>query len=201
MSLEHIMRPEIFVLQASETVTEAAVQLRDRQIGAALVQEAGRVAGIFTERDILTKLIPRRLPPETTTVREIMSKPLITVPVTATLPEALRMLQDNAIRHLPVCDASGNLIGIIGLRDVIKAQMKNLEFELDQRKHNEKTSSETLSQIQELSSIISSIVIGVSSDDHIFLWNAAAEQTFHITSSAVIGKLFAESGIKWDWDI
>ena len=83
-----------------------------------LVTEEGRVAGIFTERDVLQRVIGEMRRPSATAVSEVMSAKVVCVSPDTDLDEVSALMKDRRIRHVPVCDSDGNLLGMISIGDV-----------------------------------------------------------------------------------
>jgi CBS domain-containing protein len=99
-------------LPATATVREAAREMRTRHVGAVLVVAGTRLEGIFTERDMVNRVVAEGLDPDGTKLAEVMTRNPDTVGPNDTALVALRRMQDGAYRHLPVVD-SGRLVGII----------------------------------------------------------------------------------------
>lgn len=100
------------------TVLEAAQEMNARRIGALVVTEGDKVVGIFTERDILTKVVAGQLAPDRTTVGEVMTSPVACCCLDTTLEECRTVMTDKRIRHLPVVE-DDCLLGIITSGDVL----------------------------------------------------------------------------------
>lgn len=108
------------------TVAEVSELMATRRIGAILVVEKGKLAGIFTERDALVRVIAKGVDPKTTTVAEVMTRNPDTILPTESVQTALDLMAARGYRHLPVID-EGKLYGIISIRDLyrsVKAQME-----------------------------------------------------------------------------
>lgn len=116
---------ELVVVDAGTSVAQAAVVMSDRQIGAVPVMDGERVAGIFTERDALARVVAARVDPGSTPVSEVMSTDLVTADITESHDACMRRMQQARVRHLLVLRA-GRLAGILSMRDL-------LALELDER--------------------------------------------------------------------
>ena len=108
------------------SVLEAAQIMNERHIGSLVVVEGGKskrgpVAGIITERDILTRIVAVSRDPRTTRIREVMTTPVITCDPRATLDELRAVMRSRRIRHVPVIDA-GQLAGIVSIGDLNAAE-------------------------------------------------------------------------------
>jgi CBS domain-containing protein len=104
------------------TVAEAARVMSARTIGAVPVLDADRVAGIFTERDVLTRIVACGRDPERTPVRDVMSTDLVVADVKESCEVCLHRMQQAHVRHLIVID-EGRLAGIVSLRDLLRADL------------------------------------------------------------------------------
>jgi CBS domain-containing protein len=94
--------------------------MREEKKGYAVVIDpaGGTVAGIFTERDVMTRVIEQKLP-ATTPVEKVMTPSPKTLKVTDSVADAIRLMNQGRYRHLPLVDADGRLVGVLGVRDVI----------------------------------------------------------------------------------
>src|ERR1700739_3287306 len=102
-----------------ETTAEQAIRtMLDRRVGAvAVIDEDQRVAGIFTERDVLRRLSQSRRDPANTPVREVMTTPVEMAARPTTPGEALATMLDRHYRHLPIVDDDGRLLGMLSIRN------------------------------------------------------------------------------------
>jgi CBS domain-containing protein len=115
-------------LPSSATVREAARQMRARHVGAVLVVARDRLEGIFTERDMVNRVVAEGLNPDGTKLAEVMTKNPDTVGPNDTALVALRRMQDGGYRHLPVVD-HGHLVGIVSRRDFDGDEKARLDTE------------------------------------------------------------------------
>lgn len=108
-------------IKPTSTVAEAARLMRANNIGSVLVMdESERLVGILTERDIVYKVVAEGKSLETP-VEEAMTRDIITVREEATIAEAARLMIGMNIRHIPVVDAHGRVVGVLSLRDLARA--------------------------------------------------------------------------------
>jgi CBS domain-containing protein len=117
-------------LPPESTVREAARLMAARRIGAILVTRSGRLAGIFTERDMVNRVAAEGRDPDTTRLAEVMTPDPRTVESDARTVEALRLMQIGGFRHLPVM-RRGKLEGILSLRDFASMELAELERQGD----------------------------------------------------------------------
>lgn len=117
---------------ADITVRHAAKAMAERHIGAVLVTANGRLEGIFTERDVLNRVVAPGKDPETVTIGEVMTRNPDTVSPDATALDTLIRMQTKGYRHLPVVD-DGELVGIVSVRDLFAAVKRELEEDIQER--------------------------------------------------------------------
>ena len=113
-------------IDPESTVLAAAQLMTARGIGGLLVLEGGQLAGIFTERDILRRVVGGQRDPAATRVREVMTTPVLTVTPETSVAECRALYTGRRIRHLPVVGAEG-LCGVVTSGDV-------LAFESDEQR-------------------------------------------------------------------
>lgn len=100
------------------TAYDALEIMAEHNIGALLVVESGRLAGVFSERDYARKVILKGKSSKNTTVQELMSSPPITVGPGATMRDCMMVMTENHVRHLPVMEYDV-LFGVISIGDVV----------------------------------------------------------------------------------
>jgi CBS domain-containing protein len=100
------------------TVIDAAGVMNDNRIGALVVTSGEKVVGIFTERDILCRIVAAKADPTNTKVREVMTSPVAVCAPTTTRDECRAVMREKRVRHLPVVD-EGRLVGMISIGDVL----------------------------------------------------------------------------------
>jgi CBS domain-containing protein len=110
--------PTVHTITACRTALEAIVMMNEHRIGALVVTEGGRVAGMFTERDVLRRVVTHHRPPAQLLVQEVMTPEVLTGRLAMTVEEASRIMKDRRIRHLPVTDSDGWLLGLVSIGDV-----------------------------------------------------------------------------------
>lgn len=113
---------ETVVVDGSMSVQDAARLMSDHHIGAVPVRDGERLVGIFTERDVMARVVAQARPPETTTVADVMSTDLVVADVNESHDTCLRRLQQARVRHLIVLDR-GTLAGILSLRDLLNVEL------------------------------------------------------------------------------
>jgi CBS domain-containing protein len=118
-------------IDPDETVYEALRQMAEHGIGALLVLEDHRPIGLFSERDYARKLALHGLRSRETTVRAIMSSPVLTISPDASVQQGLSTMTEKFIRHLPVVDGSG-VIGMVSIGDLVKAVIEDQQSLIEQ---------------------------------------------------------------------
>ncbi|MDQ4060721.1 MAG: CBS domain-containing protein [Pseudomonadota bacterium] len=122
MKVGDIMTRTVEAVSPDATIQEAATLMAEHDIGAVLVSAEGAPEGILTDRDIILRVVVDGRDPAQVRVREVMSKRLFTCRADDTVDGALRMMRDHQVRRLPVVDDDGQLLGIVALSDLAKAE-------------------------------------------------------------------------------
>ncbi len=122
---------EVWSVRSDATALEAMKLMADKNIGAVLVIDDGKVVGILSERDCLRRLEVQGRNPRETRVGEIMTSKVIYVEADRTIEECVAIMIDKNIRHLPVYE-DARLIGILSVRDALKELVDYQKFMIDQ---------------------------------------------------------------------
>lgn len=132
MSVLELCDSEVAAVSVEANVADAIRLMLERHVGAVgVIDREGRVAGIFTERDVLRKLSLSGRAPEKVPVRELMTTPVELATLATGPGEALATMVERHFRHLPVVDDSGKLLGMLSIRNVLQWRIDNLTQELD----------------------------------------------------------------------
>jgi CBS domain-containing protein len=108
------------------TVREAARMMAERNIGAILVTEGSRLVGIFSERDVLSRVVAKDLDPDATPVESVMTRNPDSLPPSADIREAMRLMVAHDYRHVPVMDGQ-KILGIVSARDIYNNVVKTMQ--------------------------------------------------------------------------
>ena len=119
-------RGHILSVAPRATVLAALQCMAENHIGFLPVVENGALAGVLSERDCARRLVLRQLAAESTAVSEIMTTRVYSVPPQTKLPECVRLMHDNEIRHLPVMRGN-EIIGVLSVREVMGALIERYE--------------------------------------------------------------------------
>ena len=110
----------IVFVEGSESVQDAVAIMNKKSVTAVIVQEAGKPAGIFTERDLLKRIAAKEIPAKKTMIKQVMSAPIVTMPQTALVGDVLAEMYRRDIRNMPVQAASGELIGLVSMPEILQ---------------------------------------------------------------------------------
>ena len=133
MLAKDVMKTEVVTVSPSAPITEAALSMREEDIGAlVVVDDEGRPIGIITDRDIVVSVVANSKNPLEILIEEVMTKKLILVQEDASIFEILKILAKNNIRRVPVM-RRGKLVGIVSVDDlivIITTELSNLALAL-----------------------------------------------------------------------
>lgn len=123
--------PEVFAVAPGDAVIDAIRLMAEKSVGAVLVMDGTRLAGIVSERDYARKVVLHGRSSADTSVRDIMTAGVITVGPNHTVEHCMQLVTDHRIRHLPVME-DGEVIGVISIGDLVKAVIEDQKVQLDQ---------------------------------------------------------------------
>ena len=128
-----VLKSQILIaLSPNNTVQEAVSLMATRKIGAVVITTDDQLKGIFTERDVVLRVVSARLNPDETPLEQVMTPNPYTISLTDNAIEALQIMQTNHFRHLPVLDQEDKVVGIISVRDLFAVVIEQLERDLRQ---------------------------------------------------------------------
>ena len=120
----------IHAIAPGASVIDAIRSMADHHVGALLVMEGRQLAGIVSERDYARKVILQGRSSNTTAVREIMSSPVMTLSPDKSVDDAMRLMTERRIRHLPVV-AEGTVLGVVSIGDLVKCVIDEQRHTID----------------------------------------------------------------------
>jgi CBS domain-containing protein len=110
--------PQVLTIGKDATVLQAALVMNEHRVGALVVLDQDRIVGMFTERDVLRRVVGERRDPVTTLVAEVMTTEVACCTPQTTLEEARGSMMTRRIRHLPVVDGERRLQGLVSIGDL-----------------------------------------------------------------------------------
>ncbi len=120
---------EVLTIAPEKTVLEAVRTMNEHGVGSLLVMNGDEVVGIFTERDVLRRVVDAELDPRTTKVAKVMTRELVTVRQRMTVPEAMAVVTEKRCRHLPVIE-DGRLLGMVSIGDLTRWVSREQAFHI-----------------------------------------------------------------------
>lgn len=133
-SVRHLLEakaPEVHSISPDAPVIDAIRLMAEKHIGALVVIDAGRLAGMVSERDYARKIVLQGRSSSNTPVREIMTSDVLSVGLDDTADHCMQMVTHRRIRHLPVV-VDGEVVGLVSIGDLVKAVIEDQQLELDQ---------------------------------------------------------------------
>lgn len=118
---------KVHTTRPGATVLEAIQRMNENGIGALVVTEGDRVVGMFTERDVLRRVVGEDRPPVQMFVAEVMTAKVVCTGPKEDVDEVRTVMKNRRIRHLPVCDDEGRLLGMISIGDLNAYDASNQE--------------------------------------------------------------------------
>lgn len=125
----------VYSIAPTDSVLDALRLMADKGIGALLVMEGSEIAGIVTERDYARKIALLGRTSGATLVRDVMTRDVLFVGPTQTTQECMAVMTENRLRHLPVVDEGGKLLGLISIGDLVKDIISEQKFIIEQLEH------------------------------------------------------------------
>ncbi len=131
MGLLRIARMPLVTVTPQATVLEAVRTMDRESIGAVAVTDGNLLVGMFSERDLMLRVVLEGRDPQRTRIRDVMTSPVETIPREATPDDALKAMLEKHIRHLPVVEQDGRLTGMISVRNLLQEKVDELTDQLD----------------------------------------------------------------------
>ena len=121
MQVRDAMSPDCQMVQADTKLKMAAKRMREADVGMLMVNdEAGRIIGTITDRDIAIRAVAQEANPETAAVRDFMSKEVVSCYEDQDLSDAVQLMEDRQLRRLLVCDRQGQPVGVLAQADIAR---------------------------------------------------------------------------------
>jgi CBS domain-containing protein len=125
----------VFSIEPSASVFDAVKKMAEKNVGALLVMEGTRIVGVVTERDYARKVVLLARSSKDTPLRDVMTSAVIYVRPSQTSEECMALMTENRVRHLPVLDDDGKLVGLISIGDIVKGIISEQNFIIEQLQH------------------------------------------------------------------
>ena len=113
------------------TVIEAINAMVKNRVGAVAVVDRDYLQGIFTERDVMIRVVQARRNPEATRMSEVMTVAVQTASADTSVHQALSQMVEQHVRHLPIIDGNGRILGMLSIRHLLQHRVENLSHELE----------------------------------------------------------------------
>jgi CBS domain-containing protein len=130
--IRDVMSTELTIVAPTTTIADAATMMSTSQVGSALVLDGERLLGIFTERDLLVRIVAAGLDPARTSVCEVMTTDPETIDAEELVDQAIRRMDEDDLRHLVVVDG-GRVLGVLSTRDIPALAQGRMAKEIDER--------------------------------------------------------------------
>jgi CBS domain-containing protein len=124
----------VHAVASTITIADAVAEMNKHRIGCILVIDGGRIAGIFTERDVLRRVVGAGVDPKTVRVADVMTKNVHTIPPDTTVEQTMVLFAERQCRHIPVVDC-GRLKGLISIGDISRWVAETSRAEADHLKN------------------------------------------------------------------
>ena len=125
---------DVWAVKPDDTVFDSLQLMADKGVGALLVMDGEKLAGIVTERDYARKVILEGKSSKNSTISDIMTKRVLCVAPERTIEECMALMTDKRARHLPVVD-DGRVVGVLSIGDLVKAILSEQQVLIDQLQH------------------------------------------------------------------
>ena len=131
MKVIKIARVPATTVGPDASVIEGIRVMQEATVGAVLVVDGGQPLGIFSERDVMLRVVSENKDPKTTKMREVMTGPVLTIDKDTSTDDALKIMGERHIRHLPVVNEEGQVEGMLSIRHLLLDKVEHLTQELD----------------------------------------------------------------------
>lgn len=128
MDLSQLAGRRVISTHPQATVLEVCGVMLQEKVGAVVVLDEGVLVGILSERDIVRRVAAQLRDPATTAVADVMTTKVTTVSDKGSVQTAIELMHHGAFRHLPMVDASGRVIGVLSVRDLLRQRVQELDL-------------------------------------------------------------------------
>ncbi len=131
MSLKPFLRnTELLMLTEDDTAWRAIEVMVEHRSGAVLIGDSNDLRGIFSERDVMSRIVLLERDPRTTLLGDVMTSDIAVAPESTELNDAIRLMSERRIRHLPIIKSNGEIAGMISLRYLLHDRINELINEI-----------------------------------------------------------------------
>ena len=134
--IEALMETDLITARPDEPVSDVVERMGRNKVGAVLVVRDGVVQGLFSERDLLNRVIARRLDAQATRVGDVATSDVVSIDIAQPLKQVLAIFRRKRFRHLPVT-REGQPVGILSTRDFLDYLVEGLERYIERSKYNQ----------------------------------------------------------------
>jgi CBS domain-containing protein len=127
LKIAHVPPPSV---HPDVSVVDAVSEMARDRVGAVTVIEAGKLQGIFTERDLMLRVVKQRRDVATTLVRHVMTSDVKTITEACTHEEAVNVMLSEHLRHLPILGSDGRVLGLLSIRALLEERLHDLTREM-----------------------------------------------------------------------
>ena len=113
-------------ISSQATVRDAAKAMAEANVGAAAIMDGTKLVGLFTERDVLKRVLLKNMDVDKVTVGDVMTRELVCAEEQQGVHDARFLMTRHHIRHLPVLDKQGDLVGVLSIRDLVDAEVEEM---------------------------------------------------------------------------
>ncbi len=125
-TVKDIMNKKVVTVTPDISIWQATNKMRTSKVGCVVVLDGTKIVGVFSERDLVSKVLPKRYDVDTTKVSEVMTAPVVTVTTELPVTDVIYITATRHIRHLPVVNESEHLVGMVSMRDLLYLMVNQL---------------------------------------------------------------------------
>jgi CBS domain-containing protein len=129
LQVKQIVTRDLYSVEPTQTVAEVARHMAELSVGAIVVLERRQLRGVFSERDLMTRVVLERVDPEATPVGDVMTTDVVTIDETEGVEVAMESMRANQCRHLPVLSGD-EVVGFLSMRDLMLIELARKTEEL-----------------------------------------------------------------------